>query len=73
MRYLIVLLLAGCATQPQYVWVKPGATEADFNTDVGYCRAQAFGVPGAMGNLLQVAAVQSACMQGKGWNTEERR
>lgn len=75
MRCLFVLLLlTGCATQPerQSVWVKDGATERDFYADMGQCRAQAFSVPGAMGNLLQVAAVQSACMEGKGWRVEQR-
>lgn len=72
MRCLFVLLLAGCATPTQTYWEKPGASRADFNTDIGYCQAQAFGVPGAMNNLLQVAAVQSSCMQGRGWYTVER-
>lgn len=75
MRYLgVLLLLAGCATQPerQAYWVKDGATERDFNADMGACRAQAFSVPGAMGNLLQVAAVQSSCMEGRGWRVEHR-
>jgi uncharacterized lipoprotein YmbA len=76
MRYLIVplLLLAGCATQPerQRYWVKDGASAQDYNAETAQCRAQAFSVPGAMGNLLQVAAVQSACMEGKGWRVEER-
>lgn len=34
---------------------------------MGQCRAQAFGTPGAMQNLLQVAIVLNGCMQGKGW------
>lgn len=73
MRYLVVLmLLAGCATRTESVWVKPGADQAQFNADIGQCRAQAFSVPGAMNNLMQVAAVQSSCMQGKGWYVEER-
>lgn len=71
MRYLVVLLLAGCATTQTY-WEKPGASQSDFQVDMGQCRAQAFGVPGAMNNLMQVAMVQSACMQGKGWYTVER-
>lgn len=73
MRYLIVLLLlAGCATQqPRTVWQKSGSTYAEFQSDSGYCRAQAFGVPGAMGNLLQVAIVQRSCMESKGWELVE--
>lgn len=66
------LLLAGCATQPerQAAWVKSGATEQDFNTDSGQCRAQAMSIPGAMNNMAQVAAVHGSCMQGKGWRSE---
>lgn len=74
MRYLIVLLmLAGCAqTQKRSHWEKPGATEQEFNADMGQCRAQAFSVPGAVQNLMQVAIVQNSCMQGRGWYLVER-
>ena len=68
----LLVLLAGCATQSDPVWVKDGASRADFDSDLGYCRAQAFGVPGAMGNLLQVAIVQRSCMEGRGWHLEQR-
>lgn len=72
MRYVILLaLLAGCATKQTY-WEKPGSTQQDFNADIGACRAQAFSVPGAMNNLMQVAIVQSTCMQSKGWYTIEK-
>jgi hypothetical protein len=75
MRYLIfALLLSGCAMAPtkKTYWEKPGATQADFNADIGFCRAQAFSVPGALNNLAQAAIVQSSCMQGKGWYLVER-
>ncbi len=64
MRYLIVLLLAGCT---QYVWVKPDATHQDFNRDSGQCKAQAFGAPPA-----QAAIVYSNCMYGKDWYEVEK-
>lgn len=70
-RLLIVLLLAGCATTEK-VWVKDGASQQDFHADAGQCKAQAFGVPGAMFNQMQVAIVYASCMQGKGWYTVER-
>lgn len=66
---LLVLLLAGCATT-EHVWVKPGASDQDFYMDRGQCQAQAFGTPGMY--TMQIALVFSACMQGKGWYTEER-
>lgn len=68
---LLVLLLAGCATTETF-WEKPGASAQDFNSDSAQCRAQAFSVPGAMNNLMQVAIVQNQCMQGRGWYTVER-
>lgn len=71
-RMALLAAIAGCAAQTQTYWEKPGSTRADFDADMGQCRAQAFGVPGAMGNLMQVAIVQSQCMQGKGWYTVER-
>lgn len=75
MKYAIavaVLLLTGCATRPQMAWFKDGSTQQDFNAELGQCRAQAFGVPGAMNNLLQVAIVQQNCMLGKGWEQRPR-
>lgn len=69
--YLAVALLAGCATEPQYAWHKSGASERDFRADSGYCRAQAFSV--ASGNLFQIAIVQDACMEAKGWVLVPRR
>ena len=56
--------LSACAQQ-QWHWERPGATESDFYQDRGQCNAQAFAVPGA--GLLQIALVQSSCLQGKGW------
>jgi malonyl CoA-acyl carrier protein transacylase len=61
----ILCLVGGCA---QTVWVKPGASAQDFYRDHGQCNAQAFSVPGA--SLMQVAIVQNACLQGKGWYTQ---
>jgi hypothetical protein len=79
MRYLIFLfLVSGCTifqkTEPkkQIYWEKPGASQAEFNADFGFCRAQAFSVPGAMSNLFQVVLVQTSCMQGRGWYQVER-
>lgn len=67
--FAVVALLAGCATT-ESVWVKPGSTQQSFNMDKGQCNAQAFSVPGAP--LMQIALVQNSCMQGKGWQLEER-
>lgn len=69
MRLAVLLLLCGCATQPE-VWVKAGAGSPEFNMDAGQCKAQAFSVPNAP--LMQVAIIYNSCMQGKGWHLERR-
>lgn len=60
-----VAVLAGCAEPAPTVWVRPGATQHDFDVDIGKCRAQAWSVPNA--GAAQLLIVQSSCMQGKGW------
>jgi hypothetical protein len=66
----LVGVLTGCATQPQYVWVKEDSTQADFNRDNGQCRAQGFSVPGV--TLMQAVLVIRSCMEGKGWSEVPR-
>ena len=69
---LALLLLASCATNKNdFVWVKDGSTEAEFQQDTGFCRAQAFSVPGAP--PMQIVMVYDGCMRGKGWHTEDAR
>lgn len=69
MRYLVLgLLLAGCATQQTMIWDKQGWNQREYAADEGQCKAQALSVPGAMTNAIQVAAVFSSCMQGKGYH-----
>lgn len=67
MRYLIVLLLAGCATK-QGGWEKPGATNQEFMRDRGDCVSRAFVAPAA----YQQSAIITGCMQSKGWQWVER-
>ena len=62
---LLALILAGCATQNQSAWFRSGANQQDFETDKGYCNAQAFSL--ANGNIYQIAIIQNQCLQGKGW------
>ena len=65
MRYLIVLLLAGCASTTK-VWDKPGASSSEFEMDRGACQAQGFGAP--MGPMsMQSAMIFNGCMRGRGW------
>jgi hypothetical protein len=68
---LLLLALAGCAHQPEFIWVKPGGTTQDFSIDSGQCRAQAFSVPGV--SLPQAVIVMEACLQGKGWTQQAVR
>ncbi len=65
---LVVLALAGCAKEGY--WVRQGASQEDFYRDRGACVAQASSVPFAP--AMQVAAVFSGCMQGKGWYWQEQ-
>ena len=67
MRYLLIAsLLAGCAApQPPARWYKNGATRDDFETDWGYCEAQAVGAPTSDANRIAIVLV--GCMNGKGW------
>ena len=64
MRYVVVLLLAACASQPDRTWQRAGASQQDFYMESGQCRAQAISVTGP---LMQQAVVYSSCLQGKGW------
>lgn len=68
MRYLLVLLLVGCATETY--WEKPGASAQQFEMDRGQCQAQAFGAPGMY--TMQVAMIYNACMRGRGWYQVEK-
>lgn len=69
--FLPLFLSFGCATtETETVWRKAGATQQDFYTDDGQCKAQGFSTPGM--NLLQVGIVYNSCMRGKGWYLEER-
>lgn len=62
MRYLIVLLLTGCATT-QGAWHMDGSNEQMFYQDRGFCVAQS-----AMAyNVRQQTLIFAGCMQGKGW------
>lgn len=62
--FVLAVVLAGCASMGTS-WYKPGATQDDFYTDEGQCKAQAFSV--ANGNMYQIAIVLHSCLQGKGW------
>lgn len=77
MRYLFVLLLAGCtATQ----WTKEGATNADLDRDYVECQqmtksdpaipailAGAFGAVGVFAGVSHNDSKIRACLQARGW------
>lgn len=77
MRYLALLLLAGCTATN---WTKPGATVADADRDYEDCRqiakpdpaiAAIAGAFGAVGVFVGVSTTDSrirSCMRGRGWN-----
>lgn len=61
---LLCLLLAGCATP---VYLKPGASQEDYDADAGQCAAQAYSA-GAGAAPRQV--IFDACIRGKGWQKQ---
>ena len=68
----VALCLAGCA--PTRVWVKPGATQADFNTDEYSCEKDArqsgyFGT-GFVG-VANMQGFYSRCMVAHGWHFQQ--
>lgn len=58
------LIAIACASEPEKVWVKPGASDADFYRIRAYCVNQA-----GVGALPSSAAMPrfGACMQSDGW------
>lgn len=67
---LLVLLLAGCATQPapQYRWA--GGNPATFDRDAAVCEGQALSVPFV--TTERGVAIYGACMRSRGWYLVDR-
>lgn len=63
-----LLLLAGCGGTAY--WVKPGATEADFNRDYDICMQR--GWSAGPGNPLIANDIASQCLRQKGWRKERQ-
>jgi hypothetical protein len=61
---VLLLLLAGCARP---VWVKPGATAADFERDKSACTFEA----ARAGDPILAAMFLPDCLRGRGW-TQQR-
>lgn len=70
MRYLFVLLLAACATEPQYRWDRPGATREQLEMEAAQCESSAFAVPNS--GEQRITIVYLTCMSGKGWKLVDR-
>ena len=74
MAILIYSTLAGCAT-PQTIYVKPGASDEEFQRALAGCRVQGAMVPPATGTgageeLFQTAIVMQTienCMRAQGF------
>jgi hypothetical protein len=79
-RYLLVLLLAGCTASN---WTREGATTADLDRDYEECRqiakpdpaiAAIAGAFGAVGVFVGVSSTDSrirSCLQARGWAVRE--
>ncbi len=68
------LLLAGCATSPEPVWVKPGATTSEYHRDDSQCRREAGDTDARGGSGIAAGSratlnqdLYFACMRGRGW------
>lgn len=61
----VALMLAGCASVPDYKFSKAGASEADFHRDKTQCGDEAF----TAGNLfgLKYIEARNSCMVKRGW------
>ena len=79
---ILAFALVGCAP---YVWTKPGATQADFNTDDYQCQVENRYLvqpePTVSGGLAAATnkphlkvdqAGHSACMRARGWAYERQ-
>jgi len=62
-----LLLVTGCSLlQPSWHWSKPGASEADYDADIRFCKSQ---TDQAIDGTVTNASVRRihACMERRGW------
>lgn len=79
---VLAAALAGCATQPNRQWVKPGATQADFDQHVAQCdyettaatQSTDYGLRTSFGQELDRAMrkkeLMGLCLVAKGYHQE---
>lgn len=65
MKYLVVLLLAGCAGS-NATWTKPGGTDADLKKDLEACRSSHSMAVLALG-IGRAEIEMEKCMNERGW------
>jgi hypothetical protein len=60
------VLLGGCMLFPGWHWAKPGASEADYDIDLKFCKQLIY--PGVDGAVTQASVrAMHACMESRGW------
>jgi hypothetical protein len=67
----VLLPLAACA---QYVWVKPGATQADFKRDAYNCEKdmrQSGYYGGGLAGALEAYGFEQRCMEAQGYTMQK--
>lgn len=71
MRYFVLLLLAGCASEgeTQYRWAKPGSDRQAYEMESSQCEQAALT---ATKEVERGVSIFGACMRGKGWTLVER-
>lgn len=77
-KWLVLLALAGCATEPEVVFHAPAQTwtrqtaydPENLKMESAQCRAQALGVTQVSSDYR--LRIYEACMQGKGWRLVQK-
>jgi len=67
----ILLAMAGCSLfQPAWHWSRPGASEADYEVDIRFCKSQ---TDQAIDGTVTNASVRRihGCMERRGWRKVE--
>lgn len=63
----LTLFFAGCALRPDWHWERPGASDADYETDMRFCKST---TDQALNGSVTYESVRRvhACMEDRGWN-----
>jgi len=63
---ILTLGLAACALRPAWHWEKPGASEAQYTTELNQCKGATYSGTDGMVTTEMVRRMHN-CMEAKGW------